>query len=228
MASGRGDCKTYERVQYLLQKAIKAKGQSVVEKETGLSHSMISRYKRGTGEPTTATLEKLADYFKVSVGWLRGDDDLVITWGKLLGAGHIGRISTIYGLLRPGDPYEGFPLEGDDDLSPQDFFNVTPESVSREVDDIVDIIEGILDLEKLFRADGFVSITRSNIRLSLSAYSYWLAEKICEHINFVENIITKKDKDRLEKACGVLMDTVLDPEYIFKNDGSNLSKNDSN
>lgn len=72
MVRGRGSSYTHPRVIELLQKAIAEKGQSIVEKETGLSHSMISRYKRGVGEPSTATLEKLADYFKKPVWWLRG------------------------------------------------------------------------------------------------------------------------------------------------------------
>jgi transcriptional regulator with XRE-family HTH domain len=72
MVRGRGGSITHPMVVELLQKAIAEKGQSTVEKETGLSHSMISRYKRGIGEPSSATLEKLAGYFGKSVAWLRG------------------------------------------------------------------------------------------------------------------------------------------------------------
>lgn len=73
MVRGRGGSLTPLRVVELLNGVIAEKGQSTVEKETGLSHSMISRYKRGIGEPSTATLEKLADYFDVPALWLRGD-----------------------------------------------------------------------------------------------------------------------------------------------------------
>lgn len=73
MAKGRGGGKTPEKVVQLINKAIANKGQSVLEQETGLSHSMISRYKRGVGEPSTSTLQILADYFGVSVWELRGD-----------------------------------------------------------------------------------------------------------------------------------------------------------
>ena len=80
MVRGRGGSQAPSRVVELLRNAIAEKGQSLVEKETGLSHSMISRYKRGIGEPTQATLEKLAGYFGVTVTWLRsektGFDDL--------------------------------------------------------------------------------------------------------------------------------------------------------
>ena len=73
MAKGRGGGKTPEKVVQLINKAIANKGQSVLEQETGLSHSMISRYKRGVGEPSTSTLQILADYFGVSIWELRGD-----------------------------------------------------------------------------------------------------------------------------------------------------------
>jgi len=73
MVRGRGGSLTHPRVVELLQKAIIEKGQSTVEKETGLSHSMISRYKRGIGEPSQATLEKMSAYFGKPVAWLRGD-----------------------------------------------------------------------------------------------------------------------------------------------------------
>lgn len=76
MGRGRGGSKTPQRVVELLESAIKTRGQSTVESETGLSHSMISRYKRGIGEPSQATLEKLAEYFGVSVAYLRGDPAL--------------------------------------------------------------------------------------------------------------------------------------------------------
>jgi len=70
---GSGGGKTPIKLVELLNDAIDAKSQSSVERETGLSHSMISRYKRGIGEPTTETLKKLADYFEIAVWELRGD-----------------------------------------------------------------------------------------------------------------------------------------------------------
>ena len=79
MTRGRGGGVTCERLMQMLQQAINAKGQSTVERETGLSSSMISRYKRGIGEPSTATLEKLAGYFGVTVGYLRGMESLDFT-----------------------------------------------------------------------------------------------------------------------------------------------------
>ncbi len=43
-----------------------------ISKATGVGISALHRYQKGIGEPTTSTLEKLSDYFGVSVTWLRG------------------------------------------------------------------------------------------------------------------------------------------------------------
>lgn len=69
-----GKTKTFPRVVELLTAAVEEKGQKAIEAETKLSQSMISRYLKGEGEPSQATLEKLAAYFGVSVAWLRGED----------------------------------------------------------------------------------------------------------------------------------------------------------
>ena len=71
---GRGGGKTPERVVELLTGKVLEFGQSVVARETGLTRLTIQRYLKGIGEPTQATLKKLADYFGVSVAWLRGED----------------------------------------------------------------------------------------------------------------------------------------------------------
>jgi len=70
---GRGRGKTPQLVVDLLKKAVAEKSQSAVSKETELGLAVINRYLRGIGEPTYATLEKLARYFGVSVVELRGD-----------------------------------------------------------------------------------------------------------------------------------------------------------
>jgi len=57
----------------LLLKAVAEKGQSGVARETGLTQSAIHRYLKGIGEPTTVTLQRLADYFGVSIAELRGE-----------------------------------------------------------------------------------------------------------------------------------------------------------
>lgn len=69
-----GKIKTFPRVVELLTAAVKEKGQKTIEAETKLSQSMISRYLKGEGEPSQATLEKLAAYFGVTVAWLRGGE----------------------------------------------------------------------------------------------------------------------------------------------------------
>ncbi len=65
--------KTPTMVVSLLKKAVAEKGQSAVARETGLTQPAIHRYLKGIGEPTSKTLQKLADYFGVSVWELRGE-----------------------------------------------------------------------------------------------------------------------------------------------------------
>ncbi len=70
---GRGCKKTPERVIGLLQKEVTRTSQAATARATGLTLQTVQRYIQGIGEPTTATLEKLAAYFGVSVAWLRGE-----------------------------------------------------------------------------------------------------------------------------------------------------------
>lgn len=65
--------KTPELVVELLKTAVEMKGQSGVARETGLTQSAIHRYLKGIGEPSTRTMQRLADYFGVSVWHLRGE-----------------------------------------------------------------------------------------------------------------------------------------------------------
>jgi transcriptional regulator with XRE-family HTH domain len=69
--------KTPHRVVELLKQAVEKKGQSGVSRETGLTQPAIHRYLKGIGEPSTKTLQKLADYFGVSVGFLRGEEPII-------------------------------------------------------------------------------------------------------------------------------------------------------
>lgn len=71
MVRERGSGKTPERLVCLL---VNAKSLLAIAKETGVGKSALSRYAKGIGEPTTASLQKLADYFGHPVAWLRGDD----------------------------------------------------------------------------------------------------------------------------------------------------------
>ena len=60
----------YERFMQLVQeKNITAYR---VSKETGVTQTTLSDWKTGRGTPKTATLQKIADYFGVSVDWLTG------------------------------------------------------------------------------------------------------------------------------------------------------------
>lgn len=56
----------------MLQESVAQKGQRAVARESGIALLSIQRYLKGIGEPTTASLEKLSDYFGESVEWLRG------------------------------------------------------------------------------------------------------------------------------------------------------------
>lgn len=49
--------------------------QGDLAKATGLTRQAISNYERGDREPKNETLDKLADYFNVSVSYIRGDID---------------------------------------------------------------------------------------------------------------------------------------------------------
>ena len=65
--------KTPDRVVKLLKQAVEGSSQSAVARNTGLRLYSIQRYLKGIGEPSQATIEKLADYFDVSVTELRGE-----------------------------------------------------------------------------------------------------------------------------------------------------------
>jgi len=71
MVRERGSGETPERLVKLLTEA---KSLLAIAKETGVGKSALSRYAKGIGEPTTASLQRLADYFGCSVSWLRDDD----------------------------------------------------------------------------------------------------------------------------------------------------------
>lgn len=62
---------TFPRVVALLKSAVAKSGQRAIARATGIALLSIQRYLKSEGEPTTATLQKLADYFGVSVAWLR-------------------------------------------------------------------------------------------------------------------------------------------------------------
>lgn len=74
---GRGGGKTPEKLVELLNKAIQEDKISVrsISRNTGLGLAPISRYLKGTSEPSQASLEKLAAYFGVTVAYLRGEPE---------------------------------------------------------------------------------------------------------------------------------------------------------
>lgn len=66
-----GGCVTYPMVTELLKKEVEKKGQRKVSRETGIALLSVQRYLKGESEPSQASLQKLADYFKVDVDYLR-------------------------------------------------------------------------------------------------------------------------------------------------------------
>jgi hypothetical protein len=65
----------YERFMQLLQKhGITAYR---VAKETGVTQTTLSDWKTGRAVPRIATLQKIADYFNVSLDWLMGKGEMI-------------------------------------------------------------------------------------------------------------------------------------------------------
>ena len=64
----------YERFEQLL----KEHGISTyrVAKDTKITTSLFSQWKSGTNQPKTSTLQKIADYFGVSIEWLLGNTEV--------------------------------------------------------------------------------------------------------------------------------------------------------
>lgn len=63
----------YERfVQLLNEQGITA---YQVYKDTGVSQSVLSAWKKGASTPRPMTLKIIANYFGVSIAWLKGDSD---------------------------------------------------------------------------------------------------------------------------------------------------------
>lgn len=64
----------YER----FEKLLKEHGISTyrVAKDTKITTSLFSQWKSGKNQPKTSTLQKIADYFGVSLDWLLGNTDI--------------------------------------------------------------------------------------------------------------------------------------------------------
>ena len=74
MVRERGSSVTPSRVVELINREVAEKSMLAVSKATGLGLAAIGRYMKGIGEPTTATLKKIAYCLGVSVAWLRGGE----------------------------------------------------------------------------------------------------------------------------------------------------------
>lgn len=83
MTRERGSGITPPRVVVLLKEQVSEKSILAVSRSTGIGLAAISRYLKGVGEPTTATLKKLAAYFNVSVEYLRKESPIVAPESEL-------------------------------------------------------------------------------------------------------------------------------------------------
>ena len=63
----------YERFEQLLQK--RGVTPYKVSKETGVTQTSLSNWKSGRNTPSAKTLQKMADYFGVTVGYLMGTEE---------------------------------------------------------------------------------------------------------------------------------------------------------
>lgn len=63
----------YDRFEHLLQ--LRGLTAYKVSKDTGITQTSLSNWKSGRSTPNAKNLQKLADYFNVSVGYLMGTED---------------------------------------------------------------------------------------------------------------------------------------------------------
>jgi transcriptional regulator with XRE-family HTH domain len=75
-AMGKGGKKTPAKVIELINNEVSKIGQNAAARAIGLPLYSIQKYMTGITEPTNASLDKLAEYFNVSVAYLRGFDEL--------------------------------------------------------------------------------------------------------------------------------------------------------
>jgi transcriptional regulator with XRE-family HTH domain len=74
-ARGRGNGRTPEKVVELLSAEVARTSQAATARALGLTLRSVQNYIKGQSEPTQATLEKLATYFKTTVAQLRWSQD---------------------------------------------------------------------------------------------------------------------------------------------------------
>jgi len=75
-AMGRGGGKTPKRVVEKIQNEVARIGQNATARAIGIPLRSVQKYLEGKSEPTTATLETLAEYFGVSIAYLRGEAEV--------------------------------------------------------------------------------------------------------------------------------------------------------
>lgn len=116
MTRETGNGKTPQKVVDELNKKLLETSLNAISKATGVGVSALHRYQRGIGEPTTATLNKLAPYFGKSVMYLR--------------SGH---------LTEPwGEWHEHFELELKELKDMAELYRITPEHLKRTLARIIE------------------------------------------------------------------------------------------
>lgn len=112
----------YEKFRQLLQ--IKGVSTYKVSKETGISQQTFSKWKNGISTPKTDKLQKIADYFGVTLDYLTGNDTTTTREDVEL-QNYLEELRT-----RP---------------EMKMLFNVTKNATKDEIEKAVKIIETILD-----------------------------------------------------------------------------------
>jgi transcriptional regulator with XRE-family HTH domain len=161
MAAGGGI--TYPRVIELLKVAVAEKGQRAVSREAGIALLSVQRYIKGESEPSQASMQKLADYFGVSVAYLRGGS----AWDNI--GGENG--------LRGG-------VSDEDDLLMKESLKHT------SLETVLDLEAGIRKFPKLW--DAFDSLADEDKREALSMFKSYENLSIAGMRDFIERNKMKK------------------------------------
>jgi len=72
MSRPKAEVVTPENLVFALGEELKTKTLQEISRATGISTAALSNYSRAIGEPTTANIAKLADYFQVETEFLTG------------------------------------------------------------------------------------------------------------------------------------------------------------
>lgn len=103
-AMGRGCGNTPERIVLKITEEVARIGQNATAKAIGIPLRSVQKYLKSEAEPTNATLQKLADYFGVSVPYLRGD----LSYNEMI---LVKEVEDIYDEIMKLQQIDDMPLE---------------------------------------------------------------------------------------------------------------------